>query len=110
MKHLHAVSFLGLLLAAPGLHAEQRALIVGVGRYVTPGIDLPGIDLDVDRMHETLNRLGFTDAQIHTLANEDATATRVIAEMDTWLRQGVQPNVRYGWWPGISGCVRNGCG
>ena len=94
VKHLFAISSLGLLLAAPALHAEQRALIVGVGRYVTPGIDLPGIDLDVDRMHETLNRLGFTDAQIHTLTNEDATSTRVIAEMDTWLRQGVQPSDR----------------
>jgi hypothetical protein len=94
VKHLLVTSSLALLLAAPLVHAEQRALIVGVGRYVTPGIDLPGIELDVERMHETLNRMGFTDAQIHTLTNEDATSTRVEAEMDGWLRQGVQPNDR----------------
>ncbi len=94
MKNLYAASFLGLLLAAPALHAEQRALIVGVGRYVTPGIDLPGIDLDIERMRETLNRMGFADAQIHVVSDEQATAARVTSEMDTWLRQGVQPNDR----------------
>ena len=93
MKNLIAASLLAAL-AAPVVQAEQRALIVGVGRYVTPGIDLPGIELDVERMHETLSRMGFTDAQIHTLTNEDATSTRVVAEMDGWLRQGVQPGDR----------------
>lgn len=74
--------------------AEQRALLVGVGKYVTPGIDLPGIELDLERMHETLNRMGFTDAQIHTVTDDDATSTRVLAEMNGWLRQGVQPGDR----------------
>lgn len=82
------------MLAAPAVLAEQRALIVGVGRYVTPGIDLPGIELDVERMHETLNRMGFKDSQIHTLTNEEATSARVVAELDGWLRQGVRPEDR----------------
>ena len=36
-------------------HAEQRALLVGVGKYAMPGHDLPGIDLDLQTMRETLN-------------------------------------------------------
>ena len=74
--------------------AEQRALLVGVGQYETPGIDLPGIDLDLERMRETLARLGFEDKQIRTLADGDATSTNVIAAFEGWLKQGVQPNDR----------------
>jgi metacaspase-1 len=86
------------LLALGGLahtaRAEQRALLVGVGEYVTPGIDLPAIDLDIERMHETLTRMGFEDRQIHTLLNADATSTKVIADFDGWLRQGVKADDR----------------
>jgi metacaspase-1 len=94
MKHLVMAATWALLLTTLAVNAEQRALIVGVGRYVTPGIDLPGIDLDVERMHENLNRMGFSDQQIHTLTDEAATSTRVISEMGAWLRQGVQPGDR----------------
>ena len=82
-----------LAMAAP-LSAEQRALLVGVGQYETPGIDLPGIDLDLERMHDTLVRMGFTDAQIHTLRDGEATSTHVIESFETWLKQGVQPQDR----------------
>jgi hypothetical protein len=82
-----------ILLPLPGL-AEQRALLVGVGQYETPGIDLPGIDLDIERMRETLTRLGFEDRQIRTLADGDATSANVIAGFEGWLKQGVQPNDR----------------
>ena len=75
-------------------HAEQRALLVGVGQYVTPGIDLPGIDLDLERMRETLQRMGFEDRQIRTLTNSEATSAKVIAAFEGWLKQGVQPNDR----------------
>jgi hypothetical protein len=88
------VALLLVLLPCADAYAEQRALIVGVGRYVTPGIDLPGIDLDVERMRETLNRMGFSDSQIRTVTNEEATSTRVIAEMSGWLRNGVQAGDR----------------
>jgi metacaspase-1 len=91
---LMKAAWCALALLPLGAVAEQRALLVGVGKYVMPGIDLPGIDLDLERMHETLNRMGFTDAQIHTLTNDDATSTRVLAEMDGWLRQGVKPGDR----------------
>lgn len=89
---LLSLLLLGLLpLAAP---AEQRALLVGVGQYQTPGIDLPGIDLDLERMRETLIRLGFADRQIRSLADSEATSANVIAGFETWLKQGVQPGDR----------------
>jgi hypothetical protein len=83
---------LSLLAATAG--AEQRALLVGVGKYAVPGIDLPGIDLDLERMQETLNLMGFDDSQIHQLLDEKATSTNVIREFETWLRRGVQADDR----------------
>jgi metacaspase-1 len=74
--------------------AEQRALLVGVGKLDIPGNELPSIDLDLDRMHEMLNLMGFEDRQIHTLQDETATSTNVIAEFNGWLKQGVQPDDR----------------
>ncbi len=74
--------------------AESRALLVGVGRYQYPGIDLPAIDLDLERMRETLNRLGFENRQIRTLLDEQATSTAVVREFSTWLRDGVKAGDR----------------
>jgi len=74
--------------------AEQRALLVGVGKLDIPGNDLPSIELDLDRMHEMLNLMGFEDRQIHTLQDEAATSTSVISEFNGWLKQGVQPEDR----------------
>ncbi len=74
--------------------AEQRALLVGVGKYSAPGNDLPGIDLDLDRMRDTLNVMGFEDSQIRSLLDEEATAANVIKEIGGWLTKGVQPDDR----------------
>jgi hypothetical protein len=73
---------------------EQRALLVGVGKYAVPGIDLPGIDLDLERMNETLNLMGFEDSQIRHLLDERATSDNVIREMKTWLTRGVEKDDR----------------
>lgn len=82
------------MLVALSSQAEQRALLIGVGKYAVPGIDLPGIDLDLERMKETLNLMGFEDSQIRTLLDSQATSKNVIREMDTWLRRGVEPQDR----------------
>jgi hypothetical protein len=74
--------------------AEQRALLVGVGKLDLAGSDLPSIEVDLDRMHEMLNLIGFEDRQIHTLQDEAATSTAVIAEFNGWLKQGVRPDDR----------------
>jgi hypothetical protein len=81
---------------APALTAlgEQRALLVGVGKYSAPGIDLPAIDLDLERMRETLNLMDFQDSQIRTLLDEEATANSVIRGLETWLKQGVSSDDR----------------
>jgi hypothetical protein len=82
------------LLLALDLPAEQRALLVGVGKYSVPGIDLPGIDLDLERMRETLNIMGFEDEQIRSLMDDKATSKNVTREFETWLRNGVKPDDR----------------
>lgn len=86
---------LAISLLLPGVAtAEQRALLVGVGKYKMPGHDLPGIDLDLQTMRESLNLLGFEDSQIKTLLDEEATSGNVKEAMRSWLTDGVGPNDR----------------
>lgn len=94
IRCLSATALLALCALPVASFAEQRALLVGVGKYVTPGIDLPAIDLDLERMRDTLKLMGFEDRQIHSLQDDAATSANVIAEFETWLRSGVQPNDR----------------
>ncbi|MFO1426532.1 MAG: caspase family protein [Steroidobacteraceae bacterium] len=93
MNHrITALLALCTLLAAPlTSRAESRALLVGVGHYQYPGIDLPAIDLDLERMRDALNRLGFDNRQIHVLQDEQATSAAVVREFGSWLREGVRP-------------------
>jgi hypothetical protein len=93
-RHLLIVSVAACCCLPQLVLAEQRALLVGVGRLDIPGNDLPSIELDLDRMHEMLNLMGFEDRQIHTLQDEAATSSSVIAEFNGWLKKDVQPNDR----------------
>ena len=83
-----------LLLYAPGAYAEQRALLVGVGKYRLPGNDLPAIDLDIERMRDTLLLMGFEDSQIRELVDERATSRNVERAFKNWLRKGVERDDR----------------
>ena len=83
-----------ILFASSPVLAEQRALLVGVGKYSDSANDLPGIDLDIERMWDTLNVMGFEDSQIHSLLDEQSTAENVISEISGWLTEGVQPSDR----------------
>lgn len=87
-------SLLSALLMPLTAVAEQRALLVGVGKYTIPANNLPGIDLDLERMRETLKLMGFEDRQIHSLMDEQATSVNVVAEISGWLTKGVQANDR----------------
>lgn len=89
MRSLIALISFVLLLGAQPVAAEQRALLVGVGKYRIPGNNLPAIDLDLDRMQKTLNLMGFEDSQIRRLMDEEATSKNVEKEFRTWLRDGV---------------------
>ncbi|MBT8079705.1 MAG: caspase family protein [Gammaproteobacteria bacterium] len=81
-------------LYATPVSAEQRALLVGVGKYRVPGHDLPAIDLDLDRMQHVLNLMGFEDSQIRRLLDEQATSRNVTREMKRWLVDGVEEDDR----------------
>ena len=70
--------------------AEQRALLVGVGKYSNPEYNLPGIDLDIQTMEDTLHVMGFDASQIHTLLDGQATAANVENEIAGWLTDGVR--------------------
>ena len=88
----HLVRVLLVLLAmthAPAAFAEQRALLVGVGRHSVPGIDLPGIDLDLEPMQDTLNMMGFDDSRTHQLPDDKATCRNLVREFESWLKHGV---------------------
>ena len=80
-----------LLTFASTASGEQRALLVGVGKYSAPNNDLPGIELDIERMQDTLNLMGFDDSQIRSLVDEQATAANVKSAIGEWLTKGVQP-------------------
>lgn len=70
-------------------NAEPRALIVGIGHYLLPNAELPGIAEDVGNMRGLAMIMGFRSDQIHILQDNEATLQRVIGEVSTWLREGV---------------------
>jgi hypothetical protein len=98
MMKRHLVAFaITILLTSNLVFAEQRALLVGVGKYSDPAHDLPGIDLDIDRMRDTLIVMGFEDSQIRSLLDEQSTAANVIAEIGLLQRaRQLRPGFRRG--------------
>ena len=91
---LRVIAIMLTIIPALAALAEQRALLVGVGKYAVSGIDLPGIDLDLERMQDTLNVMGFEDSQIRQLLDGDATSKNVIRGFEIWLKQGVKAEDR----------------
>lgn len=87
------LGLLALMFVMPGW-AEQRALLVGVGKYEIEKLNLPGIDLDLDRMQDTLKIMGFEPHQIRTLADSEATSSNVKREFKRWLTKGVTSSDR----------------
>lgn len=82
---------LALVALAAAAGAENRALVVGVGKYQHPGADLPGIDLDVKNMREAAKGMGFTDAQIKSLLDQQATLAGIRGAFKSWLVDGAGP-------------------
>lgn len=78
------------LLAGPAT-AEDRALLIGVGRYQASRVtgvdqDLKGIDLDLGMMQDIAGLLGY---RVRVLADEQATLAAVDREIQSWLVDGV---------------------
>lgn len=82
-KHLA----LGLVVvAASQALAENRALLIGVGEYADAGMNLPGIQADVEAMQLVAQRFGFSEGDIRTLLDEDAKLEDVRREFKQWLQ------------------------
>ena len=84
------------VLMAQSAHAEDRALLVGVGRHErqSPFRDLPGIDRDLAIMRQVARELGFEDGQIRVLADEEATLEGIRRNFESWLIDAVAPGER----------------
>lgn len=78
-----------LLLLRPVISmAGDRALLIGVGDYSHPGVNiLKGIDLDIIMMQEIASLMGFGKDQIEILENSDATYLNVKRAMQRLIDQ-----------------------
>lgn len=76
----------------PVTYATDRALIIGVGNYVNPDAQLPGIDKDVAQATDIANRLGFSNPQI--LTDRDATRRAILTALKANLVDGVTASDR----------------
>jgi uncharacterized protein YbaR (Trm112 family) len=84
-----------LLLLLPVLgFASDKALLIGIGKYQDASVNLPGIDLDVSRMHRLAQSMGFKPEQIHSLQDEQATLAGIQGALRGWFREGVGPHDR----------------
>ena len=73
---------------------DNRALLVGVGRFANFDETLNGVNLDLAMMTECARLLGFKNDEIKVLANEQASAARVHAAIENWLIEGTGPEDR----------------
>ena len=61
MTHRSYAVFLMILFLIPNFaEAENRALIIGVGKYRIENASLPGIEQDVENMVKIAQQIGFT--------------------------------------------------
>ncbi|MGD8990678.1 MAG: caspase family protein [Desulfobacterales bacterium] len=87
--------WLSLLLAiASGARGEDRALLIGVGRYAQFDEKLNGVSLDIDMMREFAQLLGFNSQAIKVLEHEFASTEKVYSAVENWLINGVGPEDR----------------
>ena len=99
MKNLKTLLMVCMLLPI-NIHAEDKALLMGIGDYNGDGdyndnhpygIDLQGIDKDVAMMKEVVERLGFENVRV--LMNKEVTYTKMIRSLQD-LATGVTANDR----------------
>jgi hypothetical protein len=83
MRRLRILSF---VFTAALCVAEDRALVVGVGKYADPSVpSLPGINLDTQMYTNVLGQLGFQPSQIHCLMDSQSTLANIRGEIQNWL-------------------------
>ncbi|WP_034339501.1 caspase family protein [Deinococcus misasensis] len=91
LKTLGILACLGLCSVA---YAENRALLVGLAEYKDPKANLRGPETDISLMKEVIGQLGFKPEQTRTLLNQQATRANILAQMRSWLTEGVGPQDR----------------
>ena len=89
-----SAALLGAALCAGTAHAEDRALLIGVGKYRMESANLPGIDLDIGMMKEVAEGLGFKPAGIKVVMDQEATLEGVRTALRQWLVEGAGPKDR----------------
>ena len=78
----------------PDARGEDRALLVGVGRYAHFDDKLKGVSLDIQMMTEFARILGFQPHAIKVLEHEAASTESVYSAVENWLINGVGPGDR----------------
>ena len=73
---------------------EDRALLIGVGRYAQFDEKLHGVSLDIQMMRECARLLGFKSRAIKVLEHEYASTANVYSAVENWLINGVGPQDR----------------
>jgi uncharacterized caspase-like protein len=73
---------------------EDRALLIGVGRYAHLDDRLNGVSLDLDMMKETAQLIGFPKQGIKVLEHDQATTANVYNSFENWLMKGLTPEDR----------------
>jgi hypothetical protein len=85
-----------LVLNAPATVASDRALLIGIGHYglLSPLPPVPGVDVDLAKMRQVVEVMGFAPADIRVLADEGATVNGIRASIRSWLIDGTRPGER----------------
>jgi metacaspase-1 len=74
--------------------SEDRALLIGVGRYAHFDERLNGVSLDITMMREFVHLMGFKGHEIKVLEHEHASTAKVYSAIENWLINGTGPNDR----------------
>ncbi len=82
------------LALASTARSEDRALLIGVGRYAHFDDRLNGVDLDLGMMMEMAQMMGFKKHAIKVLEHDQASTARVYDTVENWLVKGTGPRDR----------------
>ena len=73
---------------------EDRALLIGVGRYAQFEEKLNGVSLDLNMMREFVHLMGFKRHEVKVLEHEQASTANVYDAVENWLIDGAGPDDR----------------
>ncbi|MGD8290436.1 MAG: caspase family protein [Desulfobacterales bacterium] len=74
--------------------SDNRALLIGVGRYAQFEERLNGVGLDIDMMREVSHLMGFKEHEIKVLKHEQASSGEIYDAIENWLIGGPGPDDR----------------